>query len=90
MSKHFRGHNFDGTTFGMEIDATLARKANSKTFYEDFPVKGLANTVRTFRCIKDLTVASVMGECAWLVIEKKAFEFVQLEEDGPMLRVVYS
>ena len=89
MSKHFTGYHRDMTTFGMEIDASLARKALKKTFYEEFPI-GRGLRTRLFRCIKDVDVASVMGECAWLVIQKQAFEFVQLGEDEPKLKAIYT
>lgn len=90
MSKHFTGYSYDMTTFGMEIDASLARKALKKSFFKDFQIGEHSFRVRTYRCIKDVDVASVMGECAWLVIEKKAFDFVQLGEDSPKLKVIYT
>ncbi len=90
MSKHLTGYYGDGITFGMEVEATDVRTAMKKTFYKDFqPYPELPNLVKTLRCINVGDLACVMSECAWLLQSKK-MTHVQLEEDGPMLKIVYA
>lgn len=87
MSKHLRGFNKDGTTFGMDVDGTRAAAVMKKSFtrctgykFEIYEQKEV--------CLNAADVASLMGHAAWLVAEDHAFTHVQFD-DSVKYKIVY-
>lgn len=88
MSKRLRGYNWDGTTFGMDVDGKRAAAVLKKAEYRDVPSR-YSSATRKRLCIPWNQVASLMGDAAWLVTERRAFEYVQFDDDDYKYTVLY-
>lgn len=92
MSKHLHAIEFDGITFGMEIETNSVayRKFETKVKYE--------KAISAFGTeIKELTVpylylAAIMREAHWLVSERKDFNKFCIDgfKDGAYIYVKYT
>lgn len=87
MSRHLRGYEYDGTTFGMDVDSRRATIIEKKAQYLTLVRPGYAFPAKRL-CIPWNQVASLMGEAAWLVTEKHSFEYVQFD-DSYRYSVIY-
>lgn len=74
MSKHLHAVNFDGTTFGMEIETNTAayRNFKSKIKYEKV-ISTFGTQIKAY-AVPYLFLAAVMREAHWLVSELKSFD----------------
>lgn len=89
--KYFRGTQRDGMTFGMDIETNTAAyremkrntKAQTVTGHHGIPVSILACPYQY--------VAGIMREAGWLVAEKQAFRYFEIEGlfDGEEVYIVY-
>ena len=73
MSKHLHAVNFDGTTFGMEIETNniAYRNFKSKVKYEKV-ISTFGTEVNEYT-VPYLFLAAIMGEAHWLISELKSF-----------------
>ena len=75
MELHMR--EFDGTTFGMDVQNSLAfRNLKKHVFYGEVKPAGRHLSVKRL-CIPAKYVAAVMGPAAWLVTEERCMETVR-------------
>lgn len=83
---------FDGITFGMEIDAQSAAFRNFKKNLKREIAIGPFGTERRIHTIPHLALAALMGTAHWLVSEKKLFDKIRIEEvnDGTEIYVKYT
>lgn len=77
----------NGTTFGMEVDGRQARRAIKSAVYADY-VTPWGTTFKRL-CIKAPQIASLMGDAAWIVVEKRDFVEVSFDEDPTRYMVIY-
>ncbi len=92
MSKHLHAVEFDGNTFGMEIETDTAayRKFKSQVKYEKAISKaGIEMMAYT---VPYLFLAAIMQEAHWLVSERKGFNKVCIEgfKEGAIIYVKYT
>ena len=92
MSKHLHAVEFDGTTFGMDIetDTTAYRKFKSQVKLESaIDVFGAEFKALT---VPYLYVAAIMREAYWLVSDLKDFSRISIEglRDGEEIFVKYT
>lgn len=80
MDLHLR--EFDGTTFGMSVDASspaFKRMKRNAFTGEIMRCRGLFK--QTIRCVRAADVAAVMGEAGWLVSELRCMETIRWGND---------
>lgn len=92
MSKHLHAVEFDGNTFGMEIETDTAayRKFKSQVKYEKvISISGVEMKAYT---VPYLFLAAIMREAHWLVSEKKDFNKIWIEDfkEGVIIYVKYT
>lgn len=74
---HLHMKEFDGTTFGMEVQNAAAFRVMKKhTFHGEVTPSGRHHTTKRL-CVPAKYVAAVMGEAAWLVSEGHYMETVR-------------
>lgn len=92
MSKHLHAVEFDGTTFGMEIDTDTAvyRKFKSQVKYES--VISIFGTEAKEFTVPYLFLAAIMREAHWLVSERKDFNKFCIDgfKEGAFIYVKYT
>ena len=89
--KHFHAVEFDGITFGMDIDAqSNAYRAFKKHIVCDRIINSFGYEVKVLT-VPYLYVAALMGESHWLVSERKLFDKISIEGlyDGAYIYVKY-
>lgn len=88
MATHLRMVQFDGTTFGMDVQNAVAFRALKKNIsYGEITPRGWHHSTKR-RIIPAKYVAAVMGEAAWLITENRCMETVRWEDSGE-LYIVY-
>ena len=88
MDLHMR--EFDGTTFGMSVEASSPafRRMKRNAFTAKIKPRG-SWAERTVRCVRAADVAAVMGEAGWLVREERAMETIRWGPDGDEHYIIY-
>ncbi len=75
MDLHMR--EFDGTTFGMDVQsATAFRIMKKHVYYGEVTPRGWHHPTKRL-CVPAKYVAAVMGEAAWLVSEGRYMETIR-------------
>ena len=88
MDLHMR--EFDGTTFGMSVEASSPafRRMKKNAFTgEIMRCRGLFK--QTVRCVRAADVAAVMGDAGWLVRELQCMETVRWGNGGTEYYIIY-
>lgn len=76
MDLHLK--EFDGTTFGMSVEASSpAFKRMKRNAYTGKVTPHRWHFSRTVRCVKASDVAATMGEAGWLVSEIKCMSTIR-------------
>ena len=92
MSKHLHAVEFDGNTFGMEIETDTAayRKFKTQVKYEK-AISKAGIEMRAYT-VPYLFLAAIMREAHWLVSERKSFNKVCIEDfkEGAIIYVKYT
>lgn len=92
MSKHLHAVDFNGTTFGMEIetDTVAYRKFKVQVKYER--AISVFNTETKNLTVPYLYLAAIMREAHWLVSERKDFDKFCIDgfKDGAYIYVKYT
>lgn len=79
MSKHLHAVQFDGTTFGIEIDTnTRAWRKFKDSIHTEIrlPNNGAKRLVQV---VPAVWLGAIMGEAHWLVTENRSFEKIMIE-----------
>lgn len=77
MGTDLHMREFDGTTFGMEVQNAAAFRALKKqAFYGEVTPRGYSRAVKRL-CVPAKAVAAVMGQAAWLVSEGRYMETIR-------------
>ena len=86
---HLHMVEFDGITFGMEVDGNDPdfRSLKKNAFYG--AVQLYPNQIMKRMCVRAQDLAAVMGDAGWLVSEKEAMKTVQWD-DSPVYYVIYN
>ena len=88
MDLHLR--EFDGTTFGMSVEASspaFKRMKRNAFTGEIMRCRGLFK--QTVRCVRAADVAAVMGQAGWLVSEGRYMETIRWGDDGIDHYIIY-
>lgn len=87
MEIHMR--QFDGLTFGMDVEASnpAFRRMKNNAYTGKVKPRGWINE-KTARCVKAADVAAMMGEAGWLVRERY-METISWGENGQTHYIVY-
>ena len=88
MDLHMR--QFDGTTFGMSVEASSpAFKRMKKNAFTGKVTPHGSRTERTVRCVRAVDGAAVMGQAGWLVSERREMETIRWGNDGTEHYIIY-
>ena len=79
MDKSLRAVQFDGTTFGMSIDASSDTYKKFKSQVKDEAVFGCFGEQFNVLTVPAVWLGAIMGEAHWLVTEKHFFNKVKIE-----------
>ena len=88
MDLHMR--QFDGTTFGMSVEASSPafRRMKKNAFTGTVTPFG-RRIPRKVRCVRAADVAAVMGQAGWLVSEGRYMETIRWGDDGTDHYIIY-
>ena len=88
MDLHMR--QFDGTTFGMSVEASSPtfRWMKKNAFTGKVTPHGSC-IERTVRCVRAADVAAVMGHAGWLVSERREMETIRWGNDATEHYIIY-
>ena len=86
--KHFRGYNWDGTTFGMEIETNTAAYRAMKKNTPRQQITGHYGIQVNVPVCPFQYVAGIMREAGWLVAEKQSFRKFTID-DGEEIFIGY-
>lgn len=92
MSKHLHAIEFDGTTFGMEIETnTIAYKNFKKSVKYEECISIFGDKIQEFT-IPYLMLGAIMEQAHWLVTENMSFDCIQIDgfRNGEKIYVKYS
>lgn len=92
MSKHLHAVEFDGTTFGMEIEVnTVAYKNFKKSVKYEKCISCFGDEIQALT-VPYLMLGAIMREAHWLVTEKMDFNEVKIDgfKNGEKIYVKYS
>jgi hypothetical protein len=80
---------FDGTTFGMSVEAShpAFRRMKHNAYTGTVRPRGWTRE-KTVRCVRAADVAAVMGQAGWLVREHY-METISWGDDGPEHYIIY-
>ena len=88
MDLHMR--QFDGTTFGMSVEASSpAFRRMKKNAFTGTVIPSGRSTPRTVRCVRAVDVAAVMGQAGWLVSEGRYMETIRWGNDPTEHYIIY-
>jgi len=81
---------FDGTTFGMAVEASSpAFKRMKKNAFTGKVTPTGWHHERTARCVHAADVAAVMGQAGWLVSEGRYMETIRWGQDDTEYYIIY-
>lgn len=85
-----RFYDVDQTTFGCPVASpTALKRMKAHATRQDF-ADPLRRVVRkSVLCVKAADVAAVMGECGWLVRERRDFYKVEIDSSEQIFYIVY-
>ena len=88
MELHMR--EFDGTTFGMSVEASSPafRRMKKNAFTGTVTPSG-RRIPRQVRCVRATDVAAVMDDAGWLVSEGRYMETIRWGDDGTEHYIIY-
>ncbi len=88
MDLHLK--QFDGTTFGMSVEASAPsfRRMKKNAFTRKVTPHG-SSFERTVRCVRAVDVAAVMGRAGWLVSEGRYMETIRWDDDTTEYYIIY-
>ena len=88
MDLHMR--EFDGTTFGMSVEASSPafRRMKKNAFTGKIKPRG-SWSERTVRCVRAADVAAVMGYAGWLVSEGRYMETIRWGNNDTECYIIY-
>lgn len=88
MDIHMR--DFDGTTFGMSVEASSPafRRMKMNAFTGKVTPRW-SHLEKTARCVRAADVAAVMGPAGWLVSEGRYMETIRWGSNGTEHYIVY-
>jgi len=88
MDLHMK--QFDGTTFGMSVEASAPafRRMKKNAFTGKVTPHGSCFE-RTVRCVRAADVAAVMGRAGWLVSEERCMETIRWGHDTTEYYIIY-
>ena len=88
MDLHMR--EFNGTTFGMSVEASSPafRRMKKNAFTRKIKPRG-SLVERTVRCVRAADVAAVMGRAGWLVSENREMETIRLGKEETEYYIIY-
>lgn len=79
---HLHMRQFDGITFGMEVQNPVAfKKMKKNVFYGEVKPKGWSRTIKAL-CVRAQDLAAVMGMAGWLVSEGHYMQTVSWGDSG--------
>lgn len=92
MSKHLHAVQFDGITFGMEIETDTVAYRNFKKSVGIETVMHPLGFEQRIRTVPYLTLASIMRDAHWLVSARKLFDKITIDGylDGGFIYVKYT
>ncbi len=86
-----RFYDVDRTTFGCPVTSSTALKhMKVHATRQDFTMPLTGVQLKGVLCVKAEDVAAVMGECAWLVRERRDFYKVEIISTEQAFYIVYS
>ena len=81
---------FDGTTFGMSVEASSPAFRRMKKNAFTGKVKPHGSCIeRTVRCVRAVDVTAVMGHAGWLVSERQEMETIRWGNDVTEYYIIY-
>ena len=88
MDLHMR--QFDGTTFGMSVEASSPafRRMKKNVFTGKVKLYG-GRLEKTVRCVRAADVAAVMGCAGWLVSERRVMETIRWGNNKTEHYIIY-
>lgn len=92
MGKHLHAIEFDGTTFGMEIETNTTAYKNFKKSVKYEKCTGIfGDEIQDFT-VPYLMLGAIMREAHWLVTENMDFDRIQIDgfKGGAKIYVKYS
>ena len=92
MAKDLHAVEFDGTTFGMEIEAnTAAFRGFKKAVTREKCISRFGSEISHFT-VPYLKLGAIMEEAHWLVTENKEFDKIRINDflDGADIYVKYT
>ncbi len=88
MDLHLK--QFDGTTFGMSVEASApAFRKMKKNAFTGTVIPSDRCTPKTVRCVRAADVAAVMGHAGWLVSEGGYMETIRWGDDTTEYYIIY-
>jgi len=88
MNLHLK--QFDGSTFGMSVEASAPafRRMKKNAFTGKVTPHG-SRIERIARCVRAADVAAVMGHAGWLVSEGRYMETIRWGNDATEYYIIY-
>ena len=88
MDLHMK--QFDGTTFGMAVEASSPafRRMKKNAFNRKMALYG-GIIERTVRCVRAADVAAVMGDAGWLVSEGRYMKTIRWGDESTEHYIIY-
>ena len=81
---------FDGTTFGMSVEASSpAFKRMKRNAFTGRVTPHRSRIERDARCVLAADVAAVMGQAGWLVSERREMETIRWGHDETEHYIIY-
>ncbi len=81
---------FDGTTFGMSVEASSpAFKRMKRNIFSKKITPRWSAIERPVRCVRAADVAAVMGQAGWLVSERREMETIRWGNDETEYYIIY-
>ena len=81
---------FDGTTFGMSVEASSpAFKRMKRNAFTGKVTPRWSSIERTVRCVRAADVAAVMGHAGWLVSVKREMETIRWRDNETEHYIIY-
>ncbi len=81
---------FDGTTFGMSVEASSpAFKRMKRNAFTGKVIPSQRTFERTVRCVRAADVAAVMGHAGWLVSERREMETIRWGDNETEHYIIY-
>ncbi len=81
---------FDGTTFGMSVEASSpAFRRMKRNIFSKKVTPRWSTIERPVRCVRAADVAAVMGQAGWLVSERREMQTIRWGNDETEYYIIY-